>query len=125
MPDLGAPTRFDDGGRKRVDDDGGAGDRAAGSEGGALVERDIAPCAREPGGDGFGGGFGAGRGRRQRGGGIACLGQFDADAVDDEVVVRGVAEALAEGGGEGGSDLGGRRERDFDRIVAVGKANEE
>ena len=123
--DLGAPAGFDDRRRKRVDDDRGAGDGAAGGEGAALVERDPMLGAREPCGDDFGFGFGGRRGQGQRCGSIARLGQFDADAVDDEIVVRGVAEALAEGGGEGLGDLGGRGEREFDRVVAVGEANEE
>src|SRR3546814_4843381 len=54
--------------RKRVDDDRGAGDGAAGREVGALVERDSRLGAREPGGDGFGFGFtrGGGGGQRRR-----------------------------------------------------------
>src|SRR3546814_15308672 len=75
--------------------------------------------AREPCGDGFGFGFTRGGGGGQRRGSIARFGQFDADAVDDEARVRGVSETLAEGGGEGRRDLGGRGEREFDRIVAV------
>src|SRR3546814_2427562 len=46
--DRRGPARLDDGGRKRVDDDRGAGDGAAGREVGALVERDTMLGAREP-----------------------------------------------------------------------------
>src|SRR3546814_17757975 len=82
--DRRGPARRDDGGRKRVDDDRGAGDGAAGREVGALVERDSMLGAREPCGDGFGFGFTRGGGGGPRRGSIARFGQFDADAVDDE-----------------------------------------
>src|SRR3546814_4119194 len=104
-----------------LEDERGAGDGAAGREVGALVERDSMLGAREPCGDGFGFGFTRGGGGGQRRGSIARFGQFDADAVDDEARVRGVSETLAEGGGEGRRDLGGRGEREFDGIVAVGE----
>ncbi len=98
--DLGAPSGLDDGRRQRVDDDRGARDGAAGAEGAALVERDAMFGAGEPRGDRFGCGLGR-RGRRRDGRGrVAGLGQLDADAVDDEIGVRGIAEALAEGGRE-------------------------
>src|SRR3546814_11003696 len=105
--DRRGPARLDDGGRKRVDDDRGAGDGAAGREVGALVERDSMLGAREPGGDGFGFGFTRGGGGGQRRGSIARFGQFDADAVDDEARVRGVSETLAERGGRGRRARGG------------------
>src|SRR3546814_17245450 len=99
--DRRGPARLDDGGRKRVDDDRGAGDGAAGREVGALVERDSMLGAREPGGDGFGFGFTRGGGGGQRRGSHARLGQFDAAAVADEARVRAVSETPGGGGGQG------------------------
>src|SRR3546814_7599975 len=76
--DRRGPARLDDGGRKRVDDDRGAGDGAAGREVGALVERDSMLGARQPCGDGLGFGFTRGGGGGQRRGSIARFGQFAA-----------------------------------------------
>src|SRR3546814_18128208 len=94
--DRRGPARLDDGGRKRVDDDRGAGDGAAGREVGALVERDSMLGAREPCGAGFGFGFTRGGGGGQRRGSIASFGPFVAVAVAAKARARGVSSTRTE-----------------------------
>lgn len=121
--DRCCPAGFDDGRRQRIDDDRRTRNAAAGGKRAALMEGIMqgppASQAVTVSAATSASGAGAGRPRARR-----PLRSPDTDAIDDQIVVRRIAEACAEGIGSGGTHRQSLVGSSI-ALVAVGETHEQ